>query len=620
MGEAVKKLSLCVLGVFAVIASFAQKVSVEVGAPTIVAVGEVFRVEFAVNAKPDEFTPPAITGFDVLAGPTVSHGTSVSIINGDVTKSVNYTYTYVFQATAEGRVTIPAATVVVEGRSYASNPTAIEVVAEGAMGQPANRRGGQQQGGQGGQSQPTATVSPDDMAISAFVTRTNVYKGQPIKLTLKIYKRVQLGDIGGTKLPAFNGFWSQELPLNPNRQWQRETYNNKVYDALVLGEYLLYPQQSGTLTIEPFQLTAVAQIITQARAQTLLDDFFGGGPQVQQVQKELRTRAIQVTVKDFPAGAPAGFNGAVGDFTLDANISSKSLPANSAATYTIKISGSGNLPLIQAPKLTMPGSFEQYNIKTTESLNSTSSGITGYRQFEYPFIARAEGSYPLGPVEFSYFNPETGRYVTLASPQVQLDITPDTGGAASRSNGGGLVGGLTKEDIKILGKDIRFIKIGAPGLADSDKVLAGSGIYYLALLLIALLALAAYFYFSHRIKLMGNVAVVKGKRANKVALQRLRAAEHYKRDDDRRRFLDEMLRALWGYMGDRLNIPAANLTKDNVREELAKRGVPQPKAERYIEVISDCEMAQYSPASPGQAGELYRAGVEVISSMESVLK
>ncbi len=599
------------------LAPFAQKVGVEVGAPAVVAAGEVFRVEFAVNAKPSDFKAPVITGFEVLAGPTVSHGTSISIVNGEVTKTVNYSYMYVLQASAEGRFTIPPVEVTVEGKVYSSRATAIDVVAGGA--QQGTPQSASQGSGQGQQTHVPAAISPDDMMINASVSRASVYKGQPVKLTLKMYKRVNLGGISGTKLPAFNGFWSQELQLNPNRQWARENYGNKVYDALVIGEYLLYPQQSGTLTIEPFELTAVAQIIVQSQNRSPFDDFFGGGQQVQEVRKELRTKPLQVTVKDLPGGAPVGFSGAVGDFTMDANLPSRSVAANSAATYTIKIAGSGNLPLIQAPKISMPGSLEQYNIKTTESLSSSGAGISGYRQFEYPFIPRAEGACIIDAVEFSYFNPETGRYVTLSAPAVELNVTPDGSGGA-HSDGGGLVSGLTKEDIRILGKDIRFIKIGDPGLRPAGRVLMASGLYFMMLALVALLAVAAYFLFAARIRLSGNMAAVRGKRANKVALQRLRAADGFRRGGDRKRFLEEMLRALWGYMGDRLNIPAASLTRDNVREKLTRRGVAPAQTDRYIDVISDCELAQYSPAQSGQVDEIYRAGVEAISAMETALK
>ncbi len=617
MGGIFKKLSLIGTFIAMAAAGFAQKVNFEVHAPAIVAAGEMFNIEFAVNAKPDEggFKAPAFTGFNVVAGPTVSSGMSTTIVNGEVSRTESYAYTYVLIAPDEGKFTVPPAEIRVGGKSYQTRPLTIEVVADASR----DARGSRQAAAQGGQARQAAGLAPDDILIVASANRTEVYKGQPLRVTLKLYQRVPLSDVQGTKLPAFNGFWRQDLPPDNNRTWKRETYNSKVYDAIVLGEYLLYPQQSGNLQIEPFEITVVAQIITQTRRQSMLDDFFGGNQTVQQVPKELRSRPITIRVKDFPQGAPAGFNGAVGNFTFDAQLSSPSVAANSAATYTIKISGSGNLPLIQSPKLELPGSFEQYNIKTTESLSTSVSGISGYRQFDYPFIARAEGTFPINPVDFTYFNPETGRYVTLSTPAQELTITPDAGGGA-RNTGGGMVTNLTKEEVKIIGQDIRFIKIGAPNFSAGSFMLIGSAAYFAALALIVLLAVAAYVYTKRRIRHLGNIAAVKGKRANKVALQRFNAADGYKNQGDRRRFLEEMLRALWGYMGDRLNIPVAHLTKDSIREELTKRNVPAQQVERYVSVISDCELAQYSPETTGQADELYRAGVEAISNMESILK
>ncbi len=614
-----KKLFSLVLLLFSTAALLAQKVAFEATAPAVVEAGEVFRVEFSVtgSAAPEGFTPPDINGFSVLAGPTVSRGQSMSIVNGNMSTSVNYTYTYVFQATAEGRFAIPSAEVKVEGKSYTSKPLTIEVVASSAGGQ------GQQQGTTGEArdrqgARAKNALAPDDLILTATVSRSSVYKGQPIKLTWKLYQRAQVSGALNQKIPAFNGFWSQEIPSAGKQQWTRETYNSKVYDAMVLGEYLLYPQQSGVLQIDPFSLTVVVQIITQARRQSVFDDFFGGGPSVEEVQKELRTQPLKITVKDFPAGAPAGFNGAVGDFTLTGGVSAQDITANSAATYQVKIAGAGNLPLIQAPKLSMPGSFEQYNTTTKESFTSNSSGISGYRQFEYPFIARAEGEYVVEPVEFSFFNPETARYITLTLPAATLKVAPGAGG--SPSAGGGIVSGLTKEEIKILGKDIRFIKIGSLGRSAANFIVIGSWGYFAVLALLAGLFVYAFTAIGRHIKQSGNAAAMKGKRANKAALQRLRTAECYMAGGDSRRFLDEMLRALWGYLGDKLNIPAANLTKDNVREELSRRRVSQQLSERYMGVIADCELAQYSPATTGRTGELYCEGIAVISEMETILK
>ncbi len=607
-----------VLSVFilSAIAAQAQKVVFEVSAPSIVMAGEAFRVEFSVNAKPDNFSAPAISGFEILAGPSMSQGQSIQIVNGNVTKNVNFTYTYILQAPAEGRYTIPPAEVKVDGKSYSTSPHPVEAISDSSQ---QGASGTQGRNGSGNQQQATgATVSANDIFVRVSVDKTSVYKGQPLKAIFKLYSRLDLSGVESQKFPAFNGFWTQELNQG-NQKWQQENVNGNVYSSVVLREYLLYPQQAGTLQIEQFDMTVIAQIVTQARRQSMFDDFFSGGPNIQEVRKKLSSAPIRINVKELPSGAPESFNGAVGKFSIESLLSQDKVAANSAFTYSIKISGTGNLPLIRAPKVNLPTSFEQYNIKSNESLSTGSGGISGYRQFEYPVIARAEGEYTVEPVEFTYFNPEQMRYVTLSTAPSQIVVSPDASSAADGVSQG-LVSGLSKEDLKIIGKDIRFIKIGSPGLSPKGNILLGSVVYYMILLVLLIIAVVLYFYLEKRMRLMRNTAFVKGKRANKVALQRFRAAERFMKEGNRSRFFEEMLRALWGYMSDKLNIPVANLTKENVRDELHKRNLPPELSERFVQTISQCEYAQYSPAVSGEMNEVYVSGVELISKFESLIK
>ena len=437
---------------------------------------------------------------------------------------------------------------------------------------------GKSPGAGGTQSRPREDSSPDvtaqnqiakdDILLRAVVSRTSVYKGEPLRVTFKLYERVPVVGYNDVKFPSFNGFWAQELNTD-NARRQRETFNGKVYETLVAKEYLLYPQQAGTLVIEPAELTAVAQVVVPGRRN--VDPFFGGGPDFVNVPRKVQSPRINIAVKPLPAGAPASFSGAVGSFTMDAVLPQERLAANSAATYTVKISGTGNLTFVQAPKLTLPASFEQYNVKTTESINTSAAGISGYRQFEYPFIARAEGTYEVEPVEFSYFDPSRMQYMTLKSKALELEITPD-------AKGGGDVPvvqgrGMSKEEVKLLGQDIRFIKLGSPQLRSVREPFLFSAAYWVLFFGILILFAMVYVALRRQIRESQNVALLRGKRANKVAVQRFRAARRYMEEQNRHAFYEEMLRALWGYMSDKFNIPVANLTKENVREELHKRGV-----------------------------------------------
>ena len=618
MRDFVAKISLTALFVLAIFsASAAEKVTFEANSPLTVAVGEAFRVEFALNAKPDgdTFKAPSFEGFDVLAGPAISQGSSVQIVNGSMTKSVSYTYTFVLLPQAAGNVTIGAAEVKVDGSSYRTRPLPIEIVNEGE-----GSRAQQQQGGSNRaddtQADAQSRIGKDDILLRAVVSRSSVYKNEPLHVAFKLYTRVPYVNIVPESAPSFNGFWAQELNTE-NARRERETFNGKVYETLVAKEYLLYPQQAGTLVIEPAEITAVAQVIIQSRRS--LDPFFGGGHDFVNVPRKVQSPRINVTVKPLPTGAPASFSGAVGSFAMDAALPPDRLAANSAATYTVKISGTGNLTFVQAPKLTLPASFEQYNVKTTESINASASGISGYRQFEYPFIARAEGTYDVEPVEFSYFDPARMQYMTLRSRPLELEITPDAkggGGDAYVVQGRG----MSKEEVKMLGQDIRFIKLGNAQLRTMREPFLFSAAYWILLLGILALFTMVYVALRKQIRESQNAALVRGKRANKVAVQRFRAAKRYMEEQNRHAFYEEMLRALWGYMGDKFNIPVANLTKENVREELHKRGVSAEESQRFTSIITKCDEAQYSPAASAQMSEVYAEGVDIISRIEAVIK
>ena len=615
MRDFVAKISLTALFVLAIFSAFgAEKVTFVANSPLTVAVGEMFRVEFTLNAKPDgeSFEAPSFDGFDVVAGPVVSQGSSINIVNGSMTRSVNYTISYMLLPQKAGNVTVGAASIVSGGQTYRTEPLPIEVVEE------ASAPRGDSRGAQGGRetaSDAQGQIAEDDILLRAVVSRTSVYKGEPLRVAFKVYERVPVVGYDGVKFPSFNGFWAQELDAG-NARRERETFNGKVYETLVAKEYLLYPQQAGTLVIEPAELTAVAQVIVRSRRN--IDPFFGGGHDVVNVPRKLQSQRINVTVKPLPAGAPESFAGAVGRFSMDATPPAGRQAANSAATYTVKISGTGNLTFVQAPRLTLPASFEQYNVKTTESINASASGISGYRQFEYPFIARAEGTYEVGPIEFSYFDPSRMEYVTLQSQPLTLEITPDGegGGDAVVMQGRG----MSKEEVKLLGQDIRFIKLGAAQLRAERRPFLFGGVYWASLLGILAVAGGVYAVLRKRIRESRNLALVRGRRANKVAVQRFRAARKYMEEENRHAFYEEMLRALWGYMGDKFNIPVANLTKENVREELHKRGVSAEESQRFTAIISRCDEAQYSPAASVRMNDVYTEGVDIISRIETVIK
>lgn len=617
----IRKLTLGILTIFTAtgIAFADGDVAFEAAAPRAVNAGELFRIEFVINATPSEFVPPQIEGFEVMAGPQESHSTNVAIVNGAFSKEQTMTYTYVLQSFTAGVHTISAAQAIVKGKTYSTKPISIEVVAGDSAVQGTGNSGaeGQQQGQQNQQGN-TSQVAADDVFALVTVNRSDVYKGEPISVTLKLYSRVPLM-LDDLKFPSFNGFWQQDISPD-NVVQQRETYNNRVYDTWKIREYLLYPQQSGVLTIEPFDMTVTVRLqIKGSSPRNIFDELMGDGGNFQDIRKKLASQPLKINVEEWPAGAPDSFDGAVGQFTLEATPPQSAMNANTSGTYTVRISGTGNFPLIRAPKVELPSSFEEYNIKSSESYKHSRIGTTGYRQFEYPFIPRTDGSYTIPELKFSYFDPRQRRYVTLSSHELSLEVAADTT-AVSTVGGGGIVSGLSKEDLKILGRDIRFIKLSSPGLRPKGKLFLWSPLYLSLMGLTVILFAAGLILLRKYVSNMQNDRFMRGKRANKVALKRFRAADISMKQDDRHGFYDEMLKALWGYMSDKLDIPMAGLTKERIREELFERSIPEFRSDEYIRIISDCEEAQYSPASSARMNELYKEGVNLVSELESAIK
>ncbi len=578
-------------------------------APMRVAVGETFRIEFALNAKPDKddsFVAPAFNGFDVIAGPAISRGSSVQIINGSMTKSVNYTFTYVVVANTAGTNTIGAASVIVDGKKVSTKPLPLEVISETAASAQSSAQGSAEQGDR---------IAEDDVLLRTVVSRTSLFKGEPLHVTIKLYSRVAIAGAENEKMPSFNGFWSQDIKGNNRGDVQRETYNGKVYDTQVLYDYLLYPQQSGKLTIDPASMTVVAQLRVRSRN---TDPFFGGGYEIVNVRRNIASKQITVDVKELPAGAPASFSGAVGQFSMDSSLSAESVAANSSLSYVVRIAGTGNLSLIQSPALALPSTFEQYNVKTTESITTNKNGATGYKQFEYPIIPRSEGDFEVQPTKFSFFNTRSMKYETLEAPIYNLEILPDS--TSTSSSSATVRRSLSREDVRLLGEDIRFIKIESAALRRENTPFILSRGYYALLVSIFALFAALYLILRRYIKESQNSTLVRGKRANKVAVQRFKAAGAFMKSSNERAFYTEVLSALWGYMSDKFNIPVANLTKESVRKELARRSVQQELIEEFAQIITLCDEAQYSPMASAQMNEVYLGAIKLISRIETEIK
>ena len=586
------------------------QVSFKVDAPALTALGQPFRVEFSVDAEPERnsFKAPDFEGFEVLAGPSVSTGHSVQFVNGRKSASYTCTYTYVLMPAEAGKYTIGAASITVEDKRYTTTPQPIEVIAEKESERPAAQSGGDVKQ----KSSPESRISKDDILLRLKLSDREVYKGEAIRASLVLYTRVNITDVSDVNIPSFDGFWSQELTFDniPSR----EEYNGRIYETHKITEMLLSPQQSGSITIPAASMTVRTPVEVQSNNRHF-DPFFGSR-QIHYVTKQLKSEPIVVNVKEFPQGAPRSFKGAVGDFRISYRMPSSEIESNSADQFELTISGSGNLKFITAPRITLPDSFELYDTKIVDNIKATASGTSGSITYTYPFVARSAGEFTIAPIEFSYFDPESAQYKSLTTEPFTITIKDDGSKPASTTVDNYLNFGTT---MRQLDKDIRFIHIGALP-AKRASVLIFSPVYWLVAVVLLAIFVVVYVLMRKRIRDNRNIVARRMKRADKVAIQRLRMAERSMNDGNRHAFYEETLRAMWGYISDKFNIPVASLTKEKIREELYRRGVAMAVAEQFCEIISRSEEAQYAPTTDGEMSVVYADAIDVMTKIEDVVK
>ncbi len=585
----------------------AQDVIFTVSAPNVVALGEQFRIVYKLNSRPQEFNPPSFDSFYILAGPSTSSSSSIQIINGQMTQTYEYTYTYILEATQEGKFTIEPATATVSKREQKSDPITIEVV-KGTTGQSPTTR---QQQSSGTRAQAAEEQSGDDIFVTVDFDKKLAYRGQPILATVAIYTRQNIAGFDEPKFPSFNGFWSQDIETPNNIQFERVNVNGVIYHMGVLKKYLLFPQRTGDITIEPFEIIAVIQQRGGA-PRSVFDDFFGS---YQTVRKRLTSKPTTIKVRELPPNAPASFTGAVGRFNLEAEIDKTELKTNEAVNLKVRIAGSGNLRLIKTPKVVFPNSFEVFDPKTTDRITTTSQGATGSRVFEYVAIPRGPGKYDFGNLEFTYFDPVQEKYVTLKSKSLSLNVEPDGSEAKTTT-----MVGFGREDIRFIGQDIRFIKADFK-LKQNGKLLYGSSKYYGFIAILIVLFAMLFAWLRHLRKLRGNIALVRTRKANKMAIKRLKQAKQYLNQADAEHFYEELLRGMWGYVSDKLSIPVANLSSESTRANLLSKYVLDDDIEEFLRIISTCEYARYAPkGEQSQMTELYENSIALISKLEGIIK
>ena len=589
----------------------ADKVRFVAEAADVVVSGDQVRLVFTVNSQDiKDFRAPSIKGFDVLMGPSRSQQSSIQIINGKRTSNSSTAFTYILLAGSPGTYTIPAASVEVNGEKVFSNAISIKVLPQDqTSGNSGNNGGGS---ASSSRSQAAGSrISANDLFITATASKTTVHEQEAILLTYKVYTVVNLRQLYG-KMPDLKGFHTQEVELPQQKTFTLEHYKGRNYNTTVWSQYVLFPQQTGKLEIPSITFDGV--VAQQTVSDDPFDAFFNGGGYVE-VKKKITTPKVVINVQPLPA-KPAGFSGAVGEFKLASSINATDVKTNDAVTIKLTLSGTGNMKLIGTPEVKFPQDFEIYDPKVTDDYKLTNSGLTGTKTFEYLAIPRHAGNFTIPAVEFTYFDLKSNSYKTLKTEAYNLKV------AKGQGNADQVISDFTnKESVKMLGKDIRFIKLGDSSLRPKGDFFFGTVGYYLCYLIPLLLFVVFAVIYRQKALENANVAKVKTKKANKVATRRMKLAGKLLAENKKNEFYDEVLKALWGYISDKLSIPVSQLSKDNIEAELTNYGVQEALIAEFIGVLNECEYARYAPGNENEAmDKVYFASVEVISKMENSIK
>ena len=582
-----------------------DEVSFTATAPDAVVVGDQFRLSYTITTQEvRNFRAPSIKGFEVLMGPSRSTQSSVQIINGKTTSTQSITFTYILMAKTEGEYTIPGATVTADGNQMVSNSVTIKVL-------PADKSAGQNQGkGKTG----SATISGNDLFITGTINKTTVYEQEAILLTYKIYTQVDLRGFDNVQLPDFKGFHSQEVELPTNRRWGLEHYKGRNYQTTIFRQFVLFPQQSGKLTIDAARFDASIAVATQVDPFDF-DSFFNGGGGGYMVKKSLFTPKLSIDVKALP-DKPADFSGGVGDLNITSSINSTSVKTNDAVTVKVVISGTGNLKLLSNPEVKFPEDFEIYDPKSENNFRLTSEGLSGNKVIEYLAIPRNPGDYKIPPVSFTYFDVKSKSYKTLTTEGYNLHVEKGEGDATQT-----IANFTNKDEVKVLNEDIRFIKQNEVKLTPRGQFFFGTLGYWLFYLIPTLVFIIFFILYRKQIAANANVAKVRTKKANKVAVKRLKLAGKLLSDNKKDEFYDEVLKALWGYVSDKLSIPMSRLSKDNVEEDLRNYGVAEELIAEFLKVLDNCEFARFAPSDANQGmDKIYAEALDIISKMEGSIK
>ncbi len=603
-------------------AAFAQT-SISVDAHKVVGVDERFNVVFEVEGEnsPSNFTWSPGDDFQLVWGPQKGTSSSISIVNGKVSKSSKSSFTYILLPKKTGTFTLPAATATVKGETISSKSITIQVVQNGAgqsSGSSSSSGGSGSSSSGSGSSSSREAASGEDVFMRLNLSKTNVVVGEPITATLSLYQRANIVGFENARFPSFDGFWSQETETPSNIEFHRESLGDNIYNAAVLRRYVIIPQKSGNMTIDPAEIVCLINVLRPGSSSgSIFDSFFG--EEYVTVKKRVSTRAVTVKVSPLPAGAPASFSGGVGNYSISARLSKDSLKVHDAASLIVTVSGKGNVSLIEAPKLSFPPDFETYDVKTTQ--NTDKSGTTGSKTFEYPFIPRSYGDFTLPPLKYSYYDVNSKKYATVSTDSLRIKVAKGNQTATTTLEPGQNQLTVDRKGVKNLGEDIRFIRTKAPSFTEDKGFLVGRPLYWIILALLALAAFAIWLTMRKAAAMRADVRGTKNRKATKMALKRLKLAGEFMSKGLQTAFYEELHRALLGFVSDKLSMDMAEQNKENIAAALASRGISEGLANEFTDLLDACEYARYAPSTGSeQMSAHYEKAVDVITAIDSNMK
>jgi len=596
----VRKILIYHLLLFLTATLYAQDIIVEAEYPSVVEAGQQFSVSWTVNTRGGQFSAPSFEGFYKLMGPQTSYSSSTQIISGKMSQKTTYSHLYYLQALEEGTFVIPPASFTLRNKTYYSDSLRIEVI-----GTAANR-----QSVQAGEEETPVETANNDLFLDLSVSRREVYIGEHITAIIKIFTRVDLSGINEIKYPPFTGFLKTDIETPALTSLKQENIKGTIYGTGVIQQFLLFPQVTGEITIDPVQISV---LVRQKSAQT--DPFFGDFfSSYQTIPRAVVSPVVKINVKPLPGTKPDDFSGVVGKLDLKATFDKDTVTVNDAVNFKITVSGNGNLKLAGAPTMKLSPDIEVYDPRVKDNIQNSINGTSGQRTFEYLLIPRHHGDFSIPPVTYSYFNTSAGRYETLTTREFNFHARRGT----EESTGITVYGGLSKEDVKYVGQDIRFIKSELGKIAKSADIIITKRSFYSIYAIAFLLFIGVLFVRREHIRRNADITAVKNRKAGKVAGKRLREASSCMKRGEMDRFHEEILKAIWGYLSDKLNIPVSDLTRNNAIAALKEEEIKEDILDNLSKILDSCEYARFAPSASGtEAASIYDGAAGFIRAVEN---